>query len=428
MTAEIAILNKEGIALAADSAVTMRQGKEEKIFPSALKLFALSKYAPVGIMVYGNAKFMGIPWETIIKVYREQLGSTRLNTINEYADNFINYLINCPMLPKSKQKEYVLGSIEAFFQYVLLKKIDEDVQKYFKQKSPLPVKELKKIVSNAIAFYYNFYKDKKELELFKKGMTSKFNKLYSKSIDDLINRIFKNLPVLKNDIFKLKTLARYLFFKDYFFSNCSSVVIAGFGESEIYPNLINYEIEAIIMDNLKYRIQSSVKIDDGTNAVIVPLAQREMVDIFMSGVDPKYQKNTENWLESIFNGYQEIISGSNYIKEKEKSNFKKFIQKINLKVLKDFIDNMTMIRDIEYTAPVINVVASLPKDELAIMAETLVNLTSFKRKVSMVSETVGGPIDVAVISKGDGLIWIKRKHYFKPELNHHFFKNYYEEL
>jgi hypothetical protein len=42
----------------------------------------------------------------------------------------------------------------------------------------------------------------------------------------------------------------------------------------------------------------------------------------------------------------------------------------------------------------------------------------------MEDETVGGPIDVAVISKGDGLIWIKRKHYFSPELNRQFFVNY----
>ena len=72
--------------------------------------------------------------------------------------------------------------------------------------------------------------------------------------------------------------------------------------------------------------------------------------------------------------------------------------------------------------------AILPKDELAAMAESLVNLTSFKRKVSMEVESVGGPIDVAVISKGDGFIWIKRKHYFEPELNQQFFSNYYKEI
>lgn len=34
-------------------------------------------------------------------------------------------------------------------------------------------------------------------------------------------------------------------------------------------------------------------------------------------------------------------------------------------------------------------------------------------------------LDVAVISKGDGFIWIDRKQYFRPELNDHFFQNYY---
>jgi hypothetical protein len=43
----------------------------------------------------------------------------------------------------------------------------------------------------------------------------------------------------------------------------------------------------------------------------------------------------------------------------------------------------------------------------------------------MESETVAGPIDVALITKGDGIIWIKRKHYFKEELNPQFLANYH---
>jgi len=73
MTAEVAVLNSNGIALAADSAVTI--GHEEgKIYTSADKLFQLSECAPVGIMVYGSASFLGVPWETIIKSYRTELG------------------------------------------------------------------------------------------------------------------------------------------------------------------------------------------------------------------------------------------------------------------------------------------------------------------------------------------------------------------
>ncbi len=78
-----------------------------------------------------------------------------------------------------------------------------------------------------------------------------------------------------------------------------------------------------------------------------------------------------------------------------------------------------------HVAPILDAVSVLPIDELGAMAETLVNLTSFKRRVTLDAETVGGPIDVAVISKGDGLVWICRKHYFDPTLNHHFFANYF---
>ncbi len=66
MTAEIAILNKAGVALAADSKVTIGG---VKTFDTANKIFCLSKFHPVGIMIFGNAEFMGFPWETIVKMY-----------------------------------------------------------------------------------------------------------------------------------------------------------------------------------------------------------------------------------------------------------------------------------------------------------------------------------------------------------------------
>ena len=65
--------------------------------------------------------------------------------------------------------------------------------------------------------------------------------------------------------------------------------------------------------------------------------------------------------------------------------------------------------------------------ELAHVASTLVGLGSFQKQMSRDRETVGGPVDVAVISKGDGFIWIDRKHYFDKELNSHFFRNYFED-
>ena len=51
---------------------------------------------------------------------------------------------------------------------------------------------------------------------------------------------------------------------------------------------------------------------------------------------------------------------------------------------------------------------------------------AFTLLISSDEESVGGPVDVALISKGDGFIWIKRKHYFEKKYNPYFIKNYYK--
>lgn len=72
--------------------------------------------------------------------------------------------------------------------------------------------------------------------------------------------------------------------------------------------------------------------------------------------------------------------------------------------------------------PLRRVVGVLPLDEMSTLAETLINLQSLKEKVTKPSETVGGPVDVAAITRAEGLVWVKRKHYFNPEINSRYFE------
>ncbi|MBZ4299484.1 hypothetical protein LAJ56_16135, partial [Streptococcus pneumoniae] len=61
LTAEIGILNKNGVVLASDSAVTLSDGKNSKVFNSARKLFHFIKRTFRGDhdiwerFVYGNS-------------------------------------------------------------------------------------------------------------------------------------------------------------------------------------------------------------------------------------------------------------------------------------------------------------------------------------------------------------------------------------
>lgn len=100
MTAEVAILNREAVALAADSAVTFMGLEGRKIY-NTNKLFALSMTEPIAVMVYGTGSFGPVPWETVVKEYRRQLESKQYDTVEEYASDFIQHL---PSLIDSKEQ------------------------------------------------------------------------------------------------------------------------------------------------------------------------------------------------------------------------------------------------------------------------------------------------------------------------------------
>jgi hypothetical protein len=107
MTAEVAIMNKMAVALAADSAVTIQSRRGEKIY-NTNKLFRLSNHAPVGVMLYSSADIMRMPWESIIKTYREALGTTEFPTLEEYGQHFIAHLnANTFLFPDSEQQEWL---------------------------------------------------------------------------------------------------------------------------------------------------------------------------------------------------------------------------------------------------------------------------------------------------------------------------------
>ena len=73
-----------------------------------------------------------------------------------------------------------------------------------------------------------------------------------------------------------------------------------------------------------------------------------------------------------------------------------------------------------YINKLMNTVSYLMKEDLADMAESLVRMTCLKRHFTTDEETVGGPVDVAIITKGDGFIWIKRKHSYPADDNHYY--------
>jgi hypothetical protein len=430
MTAEIALLNSEAVAIAADSAATVRDASGQKIFSSANKIFALSQYYPVGIMIYGNATFMRVPWETIIKSYRAFLGKKKFGNLSQYSEHFIDYLKKeKKFFPREEQERFFGSSVYGYFFAVIRREIENRIEDFVSKKGEIKESDVKTILSEVIKRHYLRFKNEKAVVNDPEAVIKKILSKYSKLLKGIKDNVFEKLPFSNVESRYLNLIAGSIaikFPKNLTHSGLSGVVITGFGEKDIFPCIESFTIEGVTDNILKYRKESSDRVDLNTSALIIPFAQQEMVFTFMEGVNKEYNNLIIEFISRIIKEYPEKIVGElKTLKHKEREDLKGNLTESGINKLKDIISNLNAYRKKHFWAPIVKVVSFLPKDELASMAEALVNLTCLKKRITMEDETVGGPIDVAVISKGDGLIWMKRKHYFKAELNQQYlFKSY----
>ena len=422
MTAEIALLNKTAVALAADSAVTLAESG--KIYPGN-KLFALSRYQPVGVMIYNNAEFMDVPWETLIKMYRQSLGSDAKPTIYDYLENFLEYISNSSICTEEQQ---VLNALRiAYDSYSEIRDTAiGKLRRILEDKGRLTLGDR----NNALRASVNYMKH----NLTKQGMFEPMEKhepieeriIYEiisdngNEIDAYIDQCFQGFTVSKSTRRSLYHVFRLSIRCDRFSRGSSGIVIAGLGTNEMFPTLYEMTTDGFVAGTVKSKIQRHTDIGrNGISAAILPFAQQEMVQRFMEGVDPEFlDYSSASIEESMYQFGKEILDTLGL----SNPGLTGILRNISARHTKDYSNRATKFRKEKFVDSIMDVVEHLPKEELASMAESLVSLTSLKRRVSLEQETVGGPIDVAVISKGDGFVWIKRKHYFDPALNAGYFE------
>ena len=207
----------------------------------------------------------------------------------------------------------------------------------------------------------------------------------------------------------------------------SGLVIAGFGEEEHFPVVQHIEIGGVYGGRLKVRPPTIDAVTEARPSDVMAFAYKDMVEGFLVGVSGSFVGYLED--ATAFNSRDAaagVGGGPGARWRRTGTGDRGGVAPWPRTGRSEF--KRTVRRGFERRwRKIVNAVEALTISELAQVASTLVDLSSFEQQMSLDSETVGGPVDVAVISKGDGFIWINRKHYFSKELNDHFFRNYHDD-
>lgn len=414
MTSEVCLMNRLAVVLAADSATTVTRwdghGKEERYFKGANKIFQLSNYDPVGMMIFDSADIMSVPWELVVKEFRNHLSHKSFNDIAGYAAEFFSFLDdNMRLFPQHVRDEAFIiaarsASLDVLFQIQKdeshsadekTKIADKAVAERLNEVNALPAGSF--FANDAIAEKVATFKD--ELEKRLEECRIIFGNYFPDDLEELV--LVGITDCLKRPF-------------EYF--GKTGLVFAGFGDHNIFPSCLEYSSCGIVLEKHVSMEITRLSIDHDVPAALSSFAQTSMSETFSLGLSQDVYHSIMMYLTRGLHSFAEELCKDAGIDIASMANIDALIAN-SRKNISDAVLNQA---NQDHALPLRRVLGVLPIDEMAELAEMLINLQSVKEKVTKPSETVGGPIDVAVITKSEGLIWIKRKHFFDASINPRF--------
>lgn len=230
---------------------------------------------------------------------------------------------------------------------------------------------------------------------------------------DVIIRWYRKQKSEKNISTVLAIAKEFLDFiqkQDFFTNNLESLtweyttelVFAGYGTEEINPALVHITVNGVKDGNLKYEVTDECTITDDHDSEIRYYGQVSIIDSLIGGAKTNdLIKDSCKQILDVFNETQSLM-GRNIPSTFKMPNYSEIL-------LSAFDEYYQTGRE-----KWLERIKGYSLEEMADLAKNLVNATELYQKMTFQKESVGGLIDLAVISKADRFQWHNRKSWYEP--------------
>ncbi|MXY54848.1 MAG: hypothetical protein F4029_19075 [Gammaproteobacteria bacterium] len=393
MTAEVAIANKTAVVMAADNAVTRasKVHSRQKLFPLVREENA------VGVMFCQNVAFMGVPWGTIIAMYRQAHGGNPRPTVQNYARDFLDYIAKEPFCTEASEQ----ANVDRIVQPVLAR-IRAKASELFQTSE-----NMQAALHRALSGWLDHVAEMAPSPSMESVAANEISARVKDSLGDLAARVFVGYDLGAHERELLAQVVEHsLKCKPMspLHPHFSGLVFAGFGEDEIFPSLVCATTQGLVCGRHKHHIDVYRGVERH-GPFIEAYAQHAMVHRLIDGLDPAI---VEHLRQTLGRAMHRLVSDVLDSFLNTDINYAVIRPAIEEHVARH-LDDLAGFCGKEFAKPILDNLEGLSKQELADMAEAFVSITALKSRVADPVQSVGGPIDVAVITKGEGFIWAKRK-------------------
>lgn len=406
MTAEIAALNLRGIALAADSAVTVNFPESPKVFHTAEKIFEVRSRPAMAMMVYGEASYLGVPWEVLVERLRKEAPAdldSAATCVVEVLDGFADRY-------SSADDGWYEDTVRAVFETILrrtLEAVDEEAAQPGSGK--ISRRRVHKLFQQEVCDLWEFMKDAAQVTRDADELEDAARKASKSQFSELRREVFRKYRVRPLDAQRLEDIATWAVTRMPRDSEGSAgVVLAGFGEDDVFPGIVELRIggaqcgRAIVTEGRRQTVGPG-----GAGSMVVPFAQADAVRAFVEGHSPEFSALALGVISDVFERLVPGAIAEAGLRPSTKSRLEKPLAAARAEAGEVLRDTWVDLSERVHVVPLLETTSVAPVQELAQLAEWLVSLTSFKRRMTPGVESVGGPVDVCVLTRLGGFEWVK---------------------
>ena len=399
MSTGVCVINSNGIALAADSAGTYTSDTGSQMFYNSMdKVFSLSDKNIFGAIAYGNMSIYNVSIDQLLGEFKTYVDSQPpFDDLFDVWTQFQNFI-------KEKYTYYKFDEAERDYCRWLLQILIKDWGS--KIKKAATGKDAATQIANVLDDLRQYIDKCIKISGFDidQYILSKYIDIYEEQIDVVVPEL-KAYTDLNNRFWSL--LSEYFRLSlDVESENATGIFFAGYGSDDAFPKCLHIQIHKLFEEKIKYTEEKRF-IGNGKNSEIIPLAQREVILTFCKGISSEFIKSIPEKSNDLMVAQIDSLLSADF-SDKQKKKIKNELSKCKAQLTKE-INTEIQTNNVQ---PIFESVKLIALPEMAFLAESLVNITTLKRTFSLdgKQQTVGGPTDVAILSKPNGFVWIKQKH------------------
>jgi hypothetical protein len=423
-------LNGWGVGLASDSAVT----SGTRVSNASEKIFALSNPHKIAVLTSSNARVMGLPWESILSAWEESLPRV-LPDVRSYWNSLEKWLcdaVSSNTLVTDSEFEYLESRIYWHLDKLLVDELWHPILKPFLV-NKLTEQEME-IAENETVWE----------EDFKLKVSKSIPKEIGKKCIEAINQLNHHRKTNYDSSYGTNIGQCQVWIERYIREYPSKLESTFFGDLMTdFPNVVGLEnalidYAATLLSNPNWDVGTTLCITGFGEADLLPSALEVNVLGIVGGVRLGSETNEFNSIKDyahLFYGQRDalesLVLGRDSIlieaTEKQSEAFNRFRAELDqsesdstaVARIKESFDNTIAMNNItdqvilagkqERLQPFQKAVSMSPVRDLAEFASTLVGVQSARAAFSQDNPTVGGPIDVATITRHEGFAWLRHK-------------------